>query len=518
MTKQTKPRTLIRKLRMENEYLGNITFDKPQRQSRIGIFVEFVYTFQRTARAFWPALLYVIIRAKDLSFFHIGIGAVLLLTTIAVVAYLKYLNFVFHIDASREEFILHHGILNKKRVVVQLSRIQQININQSLIQKLVGVYAVEIETAGSAKSEATIKAIAQPLAEALKARLLDTSSGGATDNRASEEIATTSQRPFINIRLRNLAKVGITSNYMESFTLLLAFIYTMYSNAKEVWLNDENQENRLQDFMSSSVLVQSLLIVFAMLMLITLLINIIRIIVPYFGFNISMQGRSLLMSYGLLNSKNTILHPHKVQVVKLITNYFQRKINVLRMVARQASSDIQADKKANIQIPGCSVRESETILKLIFGLLPQKGQVLKPNIRRIISSTGIFILIPISIFMVLAWINPVIHQYSFILPVYLVLAGISIYFSYQNNRLFVNEGFIIKQYGIWDVHTEIIEPFKIQSITTQQNFWHRQANIGHLTLHTAGGDITFRFADFSTVNTLVDTWLYQVETSKKEWM
>lgn len=379
---------------------------------------------------------------------------------------------------------------------------------------------MEIETAGSAKSEATIKAISQTWALALKARLLEASSGEVAINMAStqEGITTTSPRPFINISLGSLAKVGITSNYMESFTLLLAFIYTIYSNVKEVWWNDENHENQLQDLIGSLAVVQSLLIIFAVLVLITFLINIIRTVVPYFGFNISKQGRSLLMSYGLLNSKNTILHPHKVQVVKLITNYFQRKINVLRMVVRQASSNIQLDKKASIQIPGCNGQESETILQLIFGQTPQKGRMLKPNIRRIISSIGLFVLIPIAVYMAAVWVNPVILRYSFLLPVYLVLAAIFIYFSYQNNRLFVTERFIIKQYGIWDVHTEIIEPFKIQAITARQNFWHRRADVGHVTLHTAGGDITFRFADFSTINSLIDTWLYQVESSEKEWM
>jgi putative membrane protein len=42
--------------------------------------------------------------------------------------------------------------LKKKKTIIQL-KIQQVNINQSLIQRLVGVYELDVDTAGSAKKE-----------------------------------------------------------------------------------------------------------------------------------------------------------------------------------------------------------------------------------------------------------------------------------------------------------------------------------------------------------------------------
>jgi putative membrane protein len=40
--------------------------------------------------------------------------------------------------------------------------------------------------------------------------------------------------------------------------------------------------------------------------------------------------------------------------------------------------------------------------------------------------------------------------------------------------------------GAWDVDNEIIEPGKIQAITTSQLFWHKSVDIGSITIHTAG--------------------------------
>jgi putative membrane protein len=43
-----------------------------------------------------------------------------------------------------------------------------------LLQRIIGVYELDVDTAGSSKKEGKIKAISHPLALALKARLMKT--------------------------------------------------------------------------------------------------------------------------------------------------------------------------------------------------------------------------------------------------------------------------------------------------------------------------------------------------------
>jgi putative membrane protein len=100
----------------------------------------------------------------------------------------------------------------------------------------------------------------------------------------------------------------------------------------------------------------------------------------------------------------------------------------------------------------------------------------------------------------------------------MVFAGILVWFSFKNYRLFVSNAFIIKQNGAWDIDTSIIEPYKIQAIALHQFFWKKVTNIGSVRLSTAGGNITFTTANFDEVKQLVNFWLYQVETSDRNWM
>jgi putative membrane protein len=91
-------------------------------------------------------------------------------------------------------------------------------------------------------------------------------------------------------------------------------------------------------------------------------------------------------------------------------------------------------------------------------------------------------------------------------------------FGFRNYRLFIGERFVIKQSGAWDVSNEIVEPAKIQAITTSQLFWHKSADIGYLTLHTAGGNISFSLGDFTKIKGYMNLWLYEMESSDVNWM
>ena len=62
-------------------------------------------------------------------------------------AYLIYKNFQFKIE--NEHFILKQGILKKTNTSIPFDRIQNINFKQNIIQQIIGVFEVSIETAGS---------------------------------------------------------------------------------------------------------------------------------------------------------------------------------------------------------------------------------------------------------------------------------------------------------------------------------------------------------------------------------
>ena len=498
------------------------SFNQPQRQSKVGILVMFIYSLQKLVRVFFPLLVLFYVKSENLNLFYIIPGLITGIGLLAVLAYFQYLNFTFYIDEVNEEFIISEGIFNKTKTAIQLEKIQQVNINQSLIQKIIGVYALEVDTAGSAKKEASIKAVSHQLALALKARLLDNEKRTIQDETAEldiEQVVIEEQKPFIKVSLLTLLKIGITSNYIRRLGLLFLFYSYVQENLRTFFETDYLDGSQLDDLFATQSILKGVLIAGVVLITVVLLVNIVRTVVKFFDFTISKQKGSLLLSYGLFNTKGTIIKPEKVQITTITRNFFQRKMDILEIKIQQASSGDLEAKKDVTEIPGCSESEKNEILKLIFNQVPEKGVMMKPNWRRLGFSIFLGIIIPLSLYLGFGtYLEPLAFNYAFGAVGYTIFVGIILFFSYRNNRLFVNDDYIIIQSGAWDVDNRIIEIGKIQALTTSQLFWHKGPNIGSLTIHTAGGDVHFSLGNFTRVKEYVNLWLYSIETKNINWM
>lgn len=501
----------------------NAEFTQPQRQSKIGVLVMFFDTVRHFARALLPLVFVWFFNRNSLGGIYVLAGSLLIFALVTIFAYLRYLKFTFWIDEANEEFVITEGVFSTTRTIVKLDRIQQVNITQSLIQRIINVYALEIDTAGSNKEEGKIKAVSHELAIALKERLLQNERKSSEISQTDETIKTIQEeKPFMTIGLLSLIKVGITSNYMKSFWLIFIFVVTMYDNLRHVANNGFIDEDQIHSYIAENAAVNTVSAFIVFFLILILVINLVRTIVRYYNYKITRQSGSLLMSFGLINTKSTILKPEKVQTVTVTRNYLQKKMNILNFKIRQAMSghhDEHGKMRDNaLEIPGCNENERDAILKLLFNVIPEKGAMLKPNYRKLVFSIFLAIVLPLGVFFIVAGYQPVLYDFSYLTVIYAILVLTVLYFGFRNYRLFISDRFIIKQSGAWDISNEIVEPGKIQAITLSQLFWHKSVDIVYLTLHTAGGNISFQLGNYTKIKQYVNLWLYEMEASDSNWM
>ena len=187
--------------------MDNLTdFSQPQRQSLLGVLVMFADTLQKFLRAMWPILLIWLVKMDASKTAFIYLGILVFIVILAIISYLQYYFFTFYIDEENSDFVIQKGVLNKTRITIQLHKIQQVNINQSLIQRFINVYKLEIDTAGSDKKEASISAIPHELAIVLKDRLINYAPEKSTftEEKGVEEVPSS----LLKISLSSLIKIS----------------------------------------------------------------------------------------------------------------------------------------------------------------------------------------------------------------------------------------------------------------------------------------------------------------------
>lgn len=495
-----------------------IDFNQPQRQAPIGILLIFLNTARNLFRAFFPIILAWFLKPKVVSFASFYLLAAAFIVFGGIIAYFRYRNFTFYVDQENESFVVTEGIFNKTKTTIQFSKIQQVNINQSFFQKLINVYALEIDTAGSHKKEANIKAINHSLALALKARLLQNEVQTSQVEKPSDE-PLENETPFVKISLSSLLKLGVTSNYLKTFAILWLYYISISEYIEKIFGKNSN----IVDNLGKHIEIEQILglsFVFLIVFIVFLLgANCLRIIVKFFNYKIIRQQGNLLLSFGLFNTQNTIIKPERVQMVIVSRNFFQKKLNILEIKIRQALSSHSENKSSIIEIPGCNGQERNEILNLIFRQIPKNENMMKPNFRKLGFAIFIKVILPVMGFWLFAnYIMADLKEFLYLLIYYAVFMSVFQFFAFKNYRLFIDRDFIIKQKGTWDVTREIIEWQKIQYISTSQLFWHKKLNIGTLTLHTAGGELIFELGNFDQIKHYVNWWLYKLESTDTDWM
>jgi putative membrane protein len=142
-------------------------------------------------------------------------------------------------------------------------------------------------------------------------------------------------------------KVGITSNYIKSLGLILAFFVTAYENSRNFIEHSDFDEKKIDAYLDSLAMQSAAVIVILMLCSI-LIINLIRTVFKYFDYGI--KKWVIITFFGLLSTKSTILKPEKVQIVTVTRNYFQRKMNILEIKIKQATGGEKEERRSIIEI------------------------------------------------------------------------------------------------------------------------------------------------------------------------
>jgi putative membrane protein len=539
----------------------------PQRQSTLGILILAFDGLYIGVKAFWPFLIFLAVRIQEIGLIWVipSIGAFALL--LGVLAWLQHRNYTFWLDPENREFVVNKGVISKTRVAIPVERIQQVNINQSLLHRLTNIYSLDIDTAGSAAKEVSVRAISLPLARHLRENLLEwreaaieesgdpfaggvsagnvdvatsdkqiadgvsadvvVSAGHSAETTSASSRDTTTKLPSETLLMRlsngTLFKIGITTKYGRTLAVITGFFFTMYGALHDVISTFELNEEEIEGAILQSVAWISIGVVIGGLVLLMIIVNLSSTFLRHYDFRMTLQRRALQITSGLLEKKNTIIRREKVQFVSVSRNFFQKKFGFWELKVMQASSDVagkhQGDHRSHVEIPGCDLPERDHLLKILFGNEVAFGAELRPNWRYLLRLFLVGLAVPLAIWAGLViWAEPEILEFWHFVVGYSAIFITWATFQYRNARLLVGDHFIAVQRGAWDIRRDIFEPYKIQGVTLKQALWHRRLNIGHLVLHTAAGDISFKYGDYNLLRHLADRLLYEAESSQRSWM
>jgi putative membrane protein len=498
-----------------------------QHQSKAGVLLIFFSSLYKIFRTFWALGAYLLISGPSrTTLVYTGLGLLLLGISTLIYSYLYYRKFVYYIDYNREEFVLEKGIFSTENTAIPFNKIQQVYFKRSILQRIIKVYSLVIDTAGSNQKEVEIKAIsgkdANRLSEILlkaKAEKTQTPTSQVEPTQAEEGDGSMWTH---KVGILTLLKIGISTNYLRGLSLIFAFVMTIY-NRINTYFKDRMEDVQVYFDQFSGVLqsIGFLTVLFLLLLLLSICITIIEVFIKYYGLKIQQNKDKIEVEMGLKTNTKVSLQPRRLQLMRINTNPVQKRLNLFEAQLSLSSSENEL-KKNKIKIPGLG---EEIVKKIKYFLYPESAitrfnTTFRPD-KLLLFRKIFLVMIPVLLFLALwyvtGFINLSLWAALVLSAIYIVLAIIVQILAFKARKLIISEEFLQKKTGFWNKTEETLELFKIQSISVNQPIWYKRKNLVNVVFHTAGGDLRF-YAVTKDILPYVNYVLYKAEVSSKNWM
>jgi len=493
------------------------SFDIPQRQSILGTLFFLLMSIQKVIRIFWPLLLLYVFKGNASKMMEPKwmIGLLILVLVLIVHSILTWYNFYFLI--KDKEFVLRKGYLKRIVIAIPFEKIVSINLKQGLIQQVLGVVQLEVDSAGSKKKEVAIYAISREIAEALKEQLasfkkdIANSEEGLTADESIVEKET-----ILQLSLKDLLRIGIANNHIRGLLIIIAFGNNIYYQLKDMFESEVNlaaykTENFLQH---SSTLALVGVVVFVLL--VSLIISMAEVFLRYYDFNMKSFARAFSLQSGLIKRKNMTIPFSKIQRLKRSINPIQGWLNISNIQLVQANSVEVSKDKDKVAIPGCDDGKFRELCDKVYDdPFSQPTYDTKPQkvfLRRSFIFLFIFMSVPIfALSLKFNWM-----WYLEILVPFLA-AGIA-YLSYYRRSYHLSSDFLKINSGLIAKDFSIIEVYKVQTVHIKRTFFQRRNGTADLDLGMAGSVVRIEYLSYEEAIRMKDQILYKIEVTKKKWM
>lgn len=482
---------------MQNWQGKLILMNKWRRQHSAAIFIGFLSNLKEVFITMIAVLIFgQSSQAGGALFYTILFAGILIVSLVSGI--IKWWTFRYQL--LEDELQVRQGLIFRKKRYIRKERVQSIDINANLLQRLFELVELRIETAGGGgEPEFRLIALGKEEAAAIKRELLikehspvsetdesetsavlteetETDSASETPAVMDDEIPETEEEEGTykwKLSPQRLIAAALTSSGIGIAATFVAAIVSQVQQFIPPFL----YERMIGWIIHSSVMLIGFWIV--VILLIGWLITIIRTVLKYGYFTIRKKDDEIHISRGVLEQRQLTLSANKITAVRLVQNLLRQPFGYTAVYVESKGGGRKDEDLSTILIPLCKMKEVDTLLSDIlpeYAVKREYSSLPKESLRRYM----LRLLMPalaaaalITYFAPFGWI-------SLFLPVVAAAYG---YWQYIDAGIGNGSGMVwIRSRSV--ARSEVIVPRKrIQAMTSTQNILQKFDDL--FTIHVS---------------------------------
>ncbi|WP_265530598.1 PH domain-containing protein [Sphingomicrobium marinum] len=427
------------------------------------------------------------------------VGAVIFFNLVEPI--LRYFSFSYRV--ADDELEMHSGILNRNHRSIPFDRVQDVNIEQNPIARLVGLARVKLETGASAsggEEDGVIDSITLDRANDLR-DLIRRHRAGVTAPTPAEagaqpivETADESE-PVFSMDIKRLAQLSVFNFSLAIVGVLFGLAQT-YGDvlgidpfSQRFWRDMLSQSETLQGFVLAN---QFVTVIFGLLsfVFVGLLTGVIRTVPRDWGFRLNRTETGFRRRRGLFTLTDVVMPLKRVQAAIRATGPVRRAFGFAEMKLQSLARE-SAKVGDHLIAPLATQSETDAILEQMeWRPLEDSTDWQRP--AKAYFWMGLLWLIPI-LALILGGLAVAATQRE--VPGWLSLLAIGIvavmalghYVDYRRRRHRIDGDRFLIRSGWWRQRLVILPLKNIQSADVAYNFISRAFGVADVKLGVAGG-------------------------------
>ena len=395
----------------------------------------------------------------------------------------------FEYELTEDTFDVRSGVISRRDREIPYRRIQNVDVSRSVLQRLLGIAAVDLETAGGSSTEGAIRYVTAERADWLRSEIQrrkrenetengdSPASSGATEAAAGGVSADESETVLFELSSTELALVGALS-FDARLIGLLAFLA---SGSVPVL------SSMLPDLTAIAVTMAGLGVV-AALFVGSWLLGAAIAISNYYGFTLSRAGDELRYDRGLFRQYSGSIPTGKVQTLHITDNPAKRLLDYATLTIETAgyAPGGGGDYGSQAAIPIARrdrvldlAREIETFGDPEFERPPSRVRV-----RYAIRYLAVVAVLAAIAFGVDRYVAASLPWYG--VAGLAVLAPIAAHYKWAHRGYWLGEDHLLTRSGFWRRGTRVVPYYRIQTVVDTRTVFQRRWNVATVVADTAG--------------------------------
>ncbi|MFC6767515.1 PH domain-containing protein [Natrinema soli] len=443
--------------------------------------------------------------------------ALLVLVPIGLVAGVGYgiaYYYRFAYEATPDTFDVTAGVLSRRSREIPYRRIQNVDVSQSVFQRVLGLAVVSIETAGGGDTEATLNYVSEGEAERLRAEIRRLTGGtdaeADTDERAAptdgddsatdvgERVQQTPSRDegkptlLFDLEFRELLLYALTSFRWGAAVFPIALLFFLGGADSGSGLIPAFVLDIARPFGGPEALdgagVGPLLVLIGLSLIqwsvATYVSSAIYTVANYYGFRLGRAGDDFVYERGLIQRYSGSIPVEKVQSVTVTENPLQRLVGYAGLWVETAGYGPDSGAGSQSAVPLAGTDRVYRFAESLTGIESPRFRS-PPTLarRRYLVRYAIVAAAVVTAAFGLAQVTDLERWY--LAAVVFAAVPPAAHLKYVNLGYFVGEDHLVIRCGFWKRRTTVIPYYRIQTVSTQRSIFQRRLELASLAVDTA---------------------------------